>query len=275
MKKIVITIIVCIMCLCITACGNKPIYDDTIPDDIKKDSIVISAEKDNVATDATNSINDDATEQTNSINEDATEPTDFNDTTHSTEIDSSSETTNPTKSSKSENVDTVNSANTSSSTESTEPEVVVKDEAKVAPATPTIQSYSLPAFEQRILDIMNQHRRDAGLGELVCDASLVPCAQKRATEINSVMSHTRPDGTYFKTVLGEYGVALDTYCGENIARYFNDADRVMTKFMESDGHRENIMYPEYTRVGIGIYESPEYPGYYCVSVIFMGNAGCY
>ena len=64
------------------------------------------------------------------------------------------------------------------------------------------------------------------------------------------MSHTRPDGRDFSTALSEAGASFRA-SGENIAYGQRSAEQVMDVWMNSAGHRANILSPGYSRIGIG------------------------
>ena len=101
-----------------------------------------------------------------------------------------------------------------------------------------------------VLNLVNQNRLSAGLHSLKLDSSLCQAAQIRANEIVSSFSHTRPDGRKFSTVLTDNGIRF-TAAGENIAWGQRSAEEVMSAWMNSDGHRANIMNQTYTKLGVG------------------------
>ena len=102
----------------------------------------------------------------------------------------------------------------------------------------------------QVLDIVNRNRSSAGLHLLKLDADLCAAAQLRANEIVSSFSHTRPDGRKFSTVLTDNGIRF-TAAGENIAWGQTSPEQVMNAWMNSDGHRANIMNVTYTKLGVG------------------------
>ena len=93
----------------------------------------------------------------------------------------------------------------------------------------------------------NKRRVENGLQELVWDEELYRAAEIRATELATNFSHTRPDGTEWKTVSSVVN-------GENIAEGYAKASSVVQAWMDSQGHRENILRSEFTRGAIAIYE---------------------
>lgn len=101
----------------------------------------------------------------------------------------------------------------------------------------------------QIFKIVNEERAKAGAAPLAYDEKLAGCAQIRANEIVESFSHTRPDGTSCFTVVP----ASDGYLelGENIASGYTSAEKVMDGWMNSEGHRANILKTSYTNIGIG------------------------
>lgn len=99
-----------------------------------------------------------------------------------------------------------------------------------------------------VLDIVNNERAAQGLSPLTMDKGLMDAAQVRAYEIVSQFSHTRPDGTSCFTVLPadyKYGSL-----GENIAAGQRSAADVMNSWMNSEGHRANILNGGFQSIGI-------------------------
>lgn len=95
-----------------------------------------------------------------------------------------------------------------------------------------------------VLSKVNSERKKAGLPALKMDKSLLDTAMLRASETSVYWSHTRPTGTDCFT-------ASSKMYGENIAVGQSTADMVMTSWMNSEGHRANILTEDYTTIGIG------------------------
>ena len=98
----------------------------------------------------------------------------------------------------------------------------------------------------QVMNLVNQERRNAGLNELKMDADLMEAAMQRAAELVFSFSHTRPSGQSCFTV-------SDKAFGENIAAGYWDADSVMNGWMNSEGHRANILREYYTSIGVGCF----------------------
>ncbi len=101
-----------------------------------------------------------------------------------------------------------------------------------------------------VLELVNMEREKEGLAPLELDATLTELAMTRSRESSLYWSHTRPNGTSWSTILNGH---IGSF-GENIAvNYFNPTD-VMTAWMNSDGHRKNILTPEWKSIGIGYFK---------------------
>lgn len=103
-----------------------------------------------------------------------------------------------------------------------------------------------------VASLVNAARRDAGLSELELDADLCAVAQARAQEIAQSFSHTRPDGSSCFTILEEFGISYRA-AGENIAMGQRTPEEVMDGWMNSSGHRANILNGTFTSIGVGYY----------------------
>lgn len=104
----------------------------------------------------------------------------------------------------------------------------------------------------QVLELVNEERQKAGLGKLALDAEASEAARVRAEEISTLFSHVRPDGSSFSTALEEAGADF-RFSGENIAYGQRSAGEVMEGWMNSSGHRANILGRNYENIGIGCY----------------------
>jgi len=103
-----------------------------------------------------------------------------------------------------------------------------------------------------VLDLVNEYRAAEGLQPLAMDSALLDAAMLRAAECAVYYSHTRPDGNNCFTA-----VDWRNAVGENIAAmdHIANAAYVMNGWMNSDGHRANIMSDAFTSIGIGVFEA--------------------
>lgn len=109
-------------------------------------------------------------------------------------------------------------------------------------------------YVNEVLRLVNKYRNENGLSSVKLDASLCKAAEIRAQEIKTSFSHTRPNGQSCFTVLGELGISYGG-AGENIAYGQSSPNEVMTAWMNSSGHRANILGSSFTKLGIGVYSS--------------------
>lgn len=99
-----------------------------------------------------------------------------------------------------------------------------------------------------VLNLVNKERAKEGLKPLVMNASLLDTAMRRAVDNIVLFSHTRPDGSSCFT-------SNNLMSGENIAIGQHNAAEAMNSWMNSEGHRKNILTENYTTIGVGCFES--------------------
>ena len=122
---------------------------------------------------------------------------------------------------------------------------------------PVIQEkYSITvesSAENKILELMNQKRTEAGLKPLTMDNTLLCVARYKSNHMiqNNYFSHINPDGTKWTDWLKALGYRY-TATAENIAYNSYDPVELFNQWWNSTGHRENMMNPSYTKVGIGV-----------------------
>jgi uncharacterized protein YkwD len=109
-------------------------------------------------------------------------------------------------------------------------------------------------YVQQVVNLVNQERAKAGLSPVTADSTIQAAAQVRAKETEVSFSHTRPDGSSFSTALTQQGVQFRG-SGENIAWGQRSPEEVMNGWMNSPGHRANILNANYTKIGVGYYQN--------------------
>ena len=105
-------------------------------------------------------------------------------------------------------------------------------------------------YASQVAALVNAVRAQHGLAALTVDARVQRAAQVRAAETVQSFSHTRPNGSSFSTALTEAGVTYRT-AGENIAYGQSTPQAVVDAWMNSSGHRANILSSSYTTIGVG------------------------
>lgn len=118
------------------------------------------------------------------------------------------------------------------------------------------------AFLKEIVSLVNAERAKEGLSPLTLDTKVQAAAQVRAKESELLFSHTRPNGSSFSTALKEQNVSFKG-AGENIAWGQKTPAAVMKAWMNSSGHRANIMNPNFTTIGVGYYVNATGTPYWC------------
>lgn len=118
-------------------------------------------------------------------------------------------------------------------------------------------------YAQRVLDLVNIERRKAGVKPLVLSDELMRAAAVRSQEVTKVFSHTRPDGTPFSSIVSRHGRRI----GENIGGGYQTPEEVVDSWMHSEGHRKNILHPDFTELGVGYtYEENSQYKHYWVQI---------
>lgn len=106
----------------------------------------------------------------------------------------------------------------------------------------------------------NAVRNANGVLSISESEALSKAATQRAKEAAMQRSHTRPDGTPYYTVIT---TKAQPYIGENLAGGSYTSETVVTAWMNSAGHRENILDPEFHYIGVGYYVSETGTIYWC------------
>jgi uncharacterized protein YkwD len=112
-------------------------------------------------------------------------------------------------------------------------------------------SDTLEKYAHEVADIVNRERSANGLKPLKYSEKLSKAANLRANEIQTYFSHTRPNGTSCFTAVTELGIRY-RYIGENIAYGQRSPEEVMNGWMNSSGHRANILNSNVEYMGIGV-----------------------
>ncbi len=138
--------------------------------------------------------------------------------------------------------------------------------ASSKPQTPGVGDSAL-SYAEQVVKLVNQERAKAGLNALTIDRKAAAAAQVRAKETEINFSHTRPNGNSFGTALAEQGVSYRN-AGENIAWGQKTPEQVMQAWMNSAGHRANILNAKFTAIGVGYYRNASGVNYW--TQLFIG-----
>ena len=118
------------------------------------------------------------------------------------------------------------------------------------------------SLSHKVYEIVNQERIKAGVKPLRFNDKVYKAAMIRAKECHKYFSHIRPNGKDCFTALSEAGVKQN-YAGENIAVGFSSPKSVMEVWMQSIGHRSNILNPVFTDFGCGVCNTGEWTQFFC------------
>lgn len=120
-------------------------------------------------------------------------------------------------------------------------------------------------IELELLSIINQKRAENGAGPLELDDSLTAVAFSHSLDMvqRNFFDHNNPDGLSPFDRMGNHGISYSS-AAENIAAGQETPEEVIESWMVSDGHRENILNPVYTKIGIGIARGGTYGIYWTI-----------
>lgn len=122
-----------------------------------------------------------------------------------------------------------------------------------------VLSYATDISVQGLLDGTNAQRTSSGLGSLHLNAQLSQAAQAKAANMvaEDYWAHTSPSGKTPWTFIAAAGYSYST-AGENLAYGFSTSSETITGWMNSPGHRANILNTSYVDVGFGIINAENY-----------------
>ena len=140
--------------------------------------------------------------------------------------------------------------------------------SEIKAANPTIKNYNLiypgqiinipsvsssvASFESEVVRLVNAERSKTGLAPLTQDWQLSRVARYKSQDMKDLgyFSHTSPTyGSPFE-MMKSFGITYRT-AGENIAKGYSTPEAVVKAWMNSPGHRANILNSSYTHLGVG------------------------
>ncbi|MEH7150025.1 serine protease [Bacillus thuringiensis] len=139
------------------------------------------------------------------------------------------------------------------------PETQKPAEQKPAEQKPAEEAKSLSEFEQRVVELTNAERAKQGLPALKIDTELSKVARIKSEDMqkNNYFDHNSPTyGSPFD-MMKKFGISY-TSAGENIAQGQRTPEEVVQAWMNSAGHRANILNNGFTHIGVGYVESGNY-----------------
>lgn len=141
-----------------------------------------------------------------------------------------------------------------------EPEQPTQPETPAQPEQPAQQEPIVVSdYEREVIRLVNAERAKYGLTALTEDAALTRTARMKSQDMHDrgYFDHNSPTyGTPFQLMKSQ-GISYRT-AGENIAMGYRTPEAVVNAWMNSAGHRANILNASYTKIGVGYVESGNY-----------------
>jgi uncharacterized protein YkwD len=122
----------------------------------------------------------------------------------------------------------------------------------VAPPTAAICPVTNISYEARVIELINIERANAGLSALSAQGQLGSAAQLHSADMacNNYFSHTGLDGSSSGDRAQRQGYG-SSFVGENIAAGYSSPESAVNGWMNSPGHKANILNADYTEIGVG------------------------
>ena len=130
---------------------------------------------------------------------------------------------------------------------------------KPATTQPTQSTSSVSAYEKKVVELTNAERAKQGLAPLTLDTELSKVARTKSQDMKNknYFDHTSPTyGSPFD-MMKSFGISYKS-AGENIAMGQKTPEQVVQAWMDSPGHRANIMNSSFTHIGVGYVASGNY-----------------
>ena len=137
-----------------------------------------------------------------------------------------------------------------------QPKSAVPQEDSDRGQAPAAQNDEINNFESKVIELTNAERQKNGLNALKSDNPLSNVAQAKSNDMQqkNYFSHTSPTfGSPFD-MMRDFGVNYSS-AGENIAMGQQTPEQVVQAWMESEGHRKNILNSTFTHIGVGYTEN--------------------
>jgi uncharacterized protein YkwD len=128
-----------------------------------------------------------------------------------------------------------------------------------APRAPRESTSAVNAaeFEARVFELVNIERQSYGVSPVIWSNTLADAALAHSRDLASTnsFSHTSSDGTTLRARIARTGI-VNMGAAENISGGFTTPEAAMISWMNSPGHRANILNPTMTHLGVGFYHLP-------------------
>ncbi len=265
MKTFSILLAAAILLSLLTACGSvlTPISDTSENSHLyeeESETPVESELDEQSTTQDAESTSQEATTSTHESKETTTKKTTTTQETTTKKKTTTSEKSSNTKktTTTTRETTTTNTKETTTTTEKTTTTTKTETtttESKTDHGTPNISGTYHEDMAEEVLTLLNQARTEAGLDILEMDrGNMMRAAKVRAKEITIDWAHERPDHDKWDSIFKEEGVTDYKAYGENLAKGQETAQLAFNDWMNSAGHKANIMQPLFTHVSIVTFE---------------------
>ncbi|WP_077799311.1 CAP domain-containing protein [Streptomyces sp. JHA26] len=128
-----------------------------------------------------------------------------------------------------------------------------------APSPATTGGTEASGAVAEVVELVNAERGKAGCSPVKVNATLTEAAQKHSEDMaaSGTMSHTGSDGSSPADRITGAGYSWSSY-GENVAYGYSTPEQVMQGWMNSPGHRENILNCSFQEIGVGLAQPGSY-----------------
>ncbi|HAQ39505.1 MAG TPA: hypothetical protein DCM73_00775 [Clostridiales bacterium] len=134
---------------------------------------------------------------------------------------------------------------------------VEKDNTVEEPTAPaennnTNTNTSVSSYEQKVVELVNVERQKAGLPVLTLDAEISNVARLKSKDMadKNYFAHQSPTYGSAGNMLNQFGIRWSAW-GENIAAGQKTPEDVVTAWMNSEGHRANILSAKFSKIAVG------------------------
>ena len=141
----------------------------------------------------------------------------------------------------------------------TAPETPADPKPDTGTSTPGTSTDNVSEYEKRVVELVNIERARYGLPALKLNPELSAIARAKSQDMKdkNYFSHTSPTyGSPFQ-MMKSFGIKYNT-AGENIAYGYRTPEAVVNGWMNSEGHRANILNSSYKEIGVGYVASGNY-----------------
>lgn len=110
------------------------------------------------------------------------------------------------------------------------------------------------SYEEMVVQLVNVERQKYGMPALYSDSNISDVARTKSQDmaVNNYFNHYSPTYGMASDMLLRFGITWSAW-GENIASGQDTPEEVVSAWMNSPSHRENILSPNFTFIGVGYY----------------------